>query len=48
MLREGTSLSNVEKMKKVVKEGILLGNGITMKRCEKVPAERKKRAVRRR
>jgi hypothetical protein len=29
-------------MKKVAKEGILLGNGkLTMKRCEKVPAERK-------
>jgi hypothetical protein len=29
-------------MKKVAKEGILLGNGkVTMKRCEKVPAERK-------
>jgi hypothetical protein len=28
-------------MKKVAKEGILLGNGkLTMKRCEKVPAER--------
>jgi hypothetical protein len=29
-------------MKKVAKEGILLGNGkLTTKRCEKVPAERK-------